>query len=138
MLTILNLGDGILVQAQGSTDGKWFEGLVVDVRSEEVALHFTPSAKGSFSGWTATRAYSIRFNLNRYPLRRQHQALNRPFNDDRIFFPLAVHVKPLTTFTPNVRPMYNPLIAANPAQLLAVKTILRLPPGSHPFIVYGP
>lgn len=104
------------------------------MRSEEVALRFAPS----FKGWTAARTYSIRFNFNRYPLRRQHQALHRPFKDDRVFFPLSVHLKPLAASTPNVQPLYNPIIQGNPAQLLAVKSILRLPPGSHPFIVYGP
>lgn len=126
-------GDGILVRAQDTPDGKWFEGLVVDVRAEEVALQF----QGSFARWTPSRAYAVRFNFNRYPLRRQHQALNRPFNDERVFFPITKDVKQLSAYVVDVEP-YNPLIGNNPAQMLAIRAILRLPPGSHPFIIYGP
>lgn len=124
-----------MVQATGAFDeDKWFEGLVIEVRSEEVALQFPPR----FSGWSASQTYSVRFGINRYPIRRQHQAINRPFNDDRVFFPLERHVKPLSTYVPNMNPMYNTRIAANEPQMRAVKAILRLSAGSHPFIIFGP
>jgi helicase MOV-10 len=99
----------------------------------EVGLRFDPSF-GRSTG--AQRRYSVRFGFNRYPLRRQHQALHRPFNDDRVFFPVAIHIK---NGVPNLAfRLYNQQIGTNPAQLLAVQTIVALPFGSHPFIVYGP
>ena len=34
--------------------------------------------------------------------------------------------------------MFNDLIASNPAQLQAVKSIVSLRPGMAPFIIFGP
>jgi hypothetical protein len=69
-------------------------------------------------------------------MRRMHQAMNQPFNEDRVFFPLKQHVKTPGS-TGSLNP-YNPLIQANQAQWLAVKTVVQLPQGSHPFIIFGP
>jgi hypothetical protein len=71
------------------------------------------------------------------PLRRQHQALHQPFSEDRILFPIKSHVKPTTVTNSNPQ-LFNMTIAKNRNQLLSVKTIMALPPSSHPFIVYGP
>jgi helicase MOV-10 len=125
-------GDGVLLQRRDQPDGRWYEGVVHDVRRDAVGLRFPPSFQVS-----PTMRYSVRFTFNRFPLRRQHQALNRPFMDDRIFFPVAMHVRTAQTPLPAIE-LYNGLIAANPNQLLAVKTIVSLPPAAHPFIVFGP
>jgi helicase MOV-10 len=125
-------GDGVHVQKQGSNNDKWFEGVVHDVQSETVALRFAPSFQSS-----AGSTYSVRFTFNRYPLRRQHQALNQPFADDRVLFPVAAHIKSARVATTRLH-LYNAMIAGNANQLLAVKTIVSLPPSAHPFVVYGP
>ena len=84
--------------------------------------------------------FSVRFKLNRYPIRRQHQAMDTVFEQDRILFPTTAHVGAIAL--PNVlgvrRGIYNPDIASNRAQLQAIASILGLPAGSPPFCVFGP
>ncbi|KAF8869389.1 AAA domain-containing protein [Infundibulicybe gibba] len=101
------VGDRILVQAAGTTTGRWFEGHAHVVRKEEVGLRF----HSSFSGWSAQQKYTVHFKLNRIPMQRQHQALDAAFTQDR---------------------MHNPLIATNPPQIRAVQSIVSQPPGSVP------
>jgi helicase MOV-10 len=110
---------------------KWYEGVVHLVRRDNVGLRFAPSFP-----FSPTTTYSVRFTFNRYPLRRQHQAIHRPFMEDRVFFLVETHIK-LANSAHTLR-LHNAHIASNPEQLLAVKTIVNLPPGAHPFIVYGP
>ncbi|KAF8237391.1 hypothetical protein L208DRAFT_533188 [Tricholoma matsutake] len=76
------VGDSILVQKQGETQGHWFEGRVHVLRKEEVGLRF----HGSFS-WTAAERYNVRFKLNRIPMWRQHQATDPAFAQARMLFP---------------------------------------------------
>ncbi|EIW74374.1 RNA helicase [Coniophora puteana RWD-64-598 SS2] len=127
------VGDRILVHRHGDPDGKWYEGGVHVVHKEEVGLKFGADFKRT---WTVAQPYVVRFKLNRYPVRRQHQALDTAFAVDRLLFPVLDHVLP---FNPGraFRP-FNPLIARNPPQLLAVTSILRQPPGSSPFVIFGP
>jgi helicase MOV-10 len=132
MTLIQPIGDGVFLQRQGSPDDKWFEGIVHDVRSNGVGLRFAPSFQVS----SATK-YSVRFMFNRYPLRRQHQALHRPFMEDRVFFPVAAHIKSIPANATRLT-LHNPSIGSNHNQLLAVRTIVNLPVSSHPFVVYGP
>ncbi|EAU82902.2 RNA helicase [Coprinopsis cinerea okayama7 len=126
------VGDKILVQRTNAPPGHWFEGHVHVVRKEEVALVFHTS----FAGWSATQRYNIRFKLNRIVVRRQHQALDSAFEEDRVLFPRSNHVKAL----PPMRNLqhYNHLISTNEPQVRAVVSIARLPAGSPPFIVFGP
>ena len=132
----VNLGDRILIQPHGSDiqRGRWFEGCVHVVRREEVGMKFAPSFHW---GHAPNRLYRVRFKLNRYPLRRQHQALDTAFSPSRLLFPTAAHV--LQDTPPNtVISVHNHLISQNPPQLQAVKAIAKLPPGSPPFVVFGP
>lgn len=86
------------------------------------------------------QCFSVRFRLNRYPIRRQHQAMDTVFRQDRILFPTAGHVGAVAR--PSAlgvrRAIYNPDIASNEAQLQAIASILGLPAGSPPFCVFGP
>jgi helicase MOV-10 len=124
------------VQKHGGPPGQWFEGYVHVVRKEEVGLRFHVS----FKGWTSQQRYNIRFKLNRFPLRRQHQALATAFSPDRILFPREHH-----DLDRNYRVQadvqlrtYNALIASNPPQLQAVISIVHQKQGSLPFAVFGP
>ncbi|OBZ77616.1 putative helicase MOV-10 [Grifola frondosa] len=128
------VGDTILVQRSGSQNGEWFEGHVHVVRKEEVGLCFHASFRTAFN---PDRVYSVRFKLNRFPLRRQHQALDTVFHPDRILFPLLDHVDegPFVALKYVLR---NRLVATNPAQLQAVTSIVRQKPGAAPFVVFGP
>jgi helicase MOV-10 len=128
-------GDRILVQRHGGPPGQWYEGGVHVVRKEEVGLRF----HASFRGWSKTQLYKVRFKLNRYPLRRQHQALDTAFVQDRLLLPpsVYVHVSNTDNFDLRLR-CYNKLVAANSYQLQAVSSIVQQKPGSVPFVVFGP
>ncbi|KAI3612884.1 rna helicase [Moniliophthora roreri] len=127
------VGDRILVQRNGSLRGHWFEGGVHVVRREEVALKF----HFSFPPGSPTDRYSVRFKLNRIPLRRQHHALDAVFTQDRVLFPSHVHL-PTVPFPPLGNRTFNALIATNARQMQAVTSIVRMPPGSVPFVIFGP
>ncbi|KAJ7034547.1 P-loop containing nucleoside triphosphate hydrolase protein [Mycena alexandri] len=128
------VGDRILVQKHGSTVGHWYEGGVHVVRKEEVGLKFNSSFRAK-----AADLFNVRFKLNRYPLRRQHLALDTVFTEDRVLFPLPLHVPNVPYPRPNrILKVFNPLIATNAPQLQAVTSILKRPPGSVPFVIFGP
>ncbi|KAH8102228.1 P-loop containing nucleoside triphosphate hydrolase protein [Cristinia sonorae] len=130
------IGDRILVQRYGSEKGHWYEGHVHFVRQVSVGLVF----HASFHGHTLTSKYNVRFKLNRNPLRRQHEALSSAFNPERILFPRASDI--LLNAPPPVdgfrHRLFNRLLADNTPQLQAVTSICHLPPGSVPFVVFGP
>ncbi|KAL0572130.1 hypothetical protein V5O48_009828 [Marasmius crinis-equi] len=125
------VGDRILVQRSGSAQGHWFEGGVHVVRKEEVGLKF----HRSFTANPSDR-FLVRFKLNRYPVRRQHQALDSAFTQDRVLFPAPQHLR--RAIPQGVGRTYNPTIATNPRQLQAVTSIARAPAGSVPFVIFGP
>ncbi|KAF7323612.1 RNA helicase [Mycena kentingensis (nom. inval.)] len=131
------VGDRILVQRDGTTDpGRWFEGGVHVVRQKEVGLRFHIS----FRPAAPTELFSARFKLNRYPMRRQHQALDSAFSEERVLFPVPAHVPATpypTTRSASIK-VFNPLIATNAPQLQAVVSIANRPAGSVPFIIFGP
>lgn len=125
------LGDRILVRKRAGEAGHWYEGRVYDIQQIRIDIRLPKKAK-----ITAADPCDVRFKLNRVPLQRQHQALLMT-PPSRILFP-----KPSDILTPAVpttlRTFFNPLVAANPRQKLAVESILSRPPGSPPFIVFGP
>ncbi|GAB1517351.1 hypothetical protein RhiTH_000397 [Rhizoctonia solani] len=128
------VGDSIKVRPHkpSEADNKtWYIGYVHIVRKDEVGLRFAHR----FVPPLGTR-FDVRFCLNRIPVLRMHQALATAFAEPRALFPTIVHEKPHLTRR-HVRTV-NPLVDQNPPQLLAVKSILSLPPGSPPFIIFGP
>ncbi|KIY47326.1 P-loop containing nucleoside triphosphate hydrolase protein [Fistulina hepatica ATCC 64428] len=128
------VGDIILVQKVGALPGDWFSGRVNVVRKEDVGLSFHPS----FSRRTQGQQYNARFKLNRLPLRRQHQAFDMTFDDDRILFPTNEHApKDISGGNSRLR-FKNALICQNERQLLSVTSIVHLSEGSLPLIVFGP
>lgn len=131
------VGDRIFVQKKGSANaGRWFEGYVHRVRQSDVDLKFH-SSFNSFRG----QKFNIRFKLGRLPLRRMHQTLGTAFTSDRVLFPDQRHilrkVAPTRTEMGTVRTI-NRLIETNPPQLQAVTSIMHMPEGSVPFVVFGP
>jgi helicase MOV-10 len=132
----MTVGDRILFQRHGARQGHWYEGAVHVVRKLEVGVRFN----ASFGGWSKEQVYNVHFKLNRYPLRRQHQALSTTFTPNRLLFPLEAHIQTRqhpsrTTIRPTV---INPLIGQNPPQLQAVTSIVNQKAGSVPFVVFGP
>ncbi|KAJ7484319.1 P-loop containing nucleoside triphosphate hydrolase protein [Mycena latifolia] len=129
------VGDRILVQKHGATHGHWFEGGVHVVRKEEVGLRFNASFRA-----TSADRFTVRFKLNRYPVRRQHLAMDTAFSEDRVLFPLPLHVPKSSYPTQTSARLkgFNPLIATNAPQLQAVVSIVKRAPGSVPFVIFGP
>ncbi|KAK1226927.1 hypothetical protein PQX77_010098 [Marasmius sp. AFHP31] len=127
------VGDRILVQKHGSVRGHWFEGGVHIVRKSEVGMKFDPSFEAN-----PDDLFLVRFKLNRYPLRRAHHAMDFAFAQDRVLFPAPEHLKEGPIPQGIMRGMFNPAIGTNPRQLQAVASISRAPPGSVPFVLFGP
>ena len=136
MLILLDQGDSIVVQQQNSNNDKWFEGHVHIIRKTQLGLCFHTS----FDRLNEGKLFHVRFKPSRLPLRRQHQALDTAFIEDRILFPEVGHlpqgrIRSMAEFKLD---LFNPLIANNEHQIQAIVSILRLPAGSPPFIVFGP
>jgi helicase MOV-10 len=116
-------------------EGQWFEGGVHFVRQAEVGLRFSPA----FRGHTPATRYEVHFKLNRYPTRRQHQALDCVWAEARVLFPDQRHLagggRPMPRASTR---LYNAHIERNPPQLQAVTSIVHQAPGSVPFVVFGP
>ncbi|OSD02639.1 P-loop containing nucleoside triphosphate hydrolase protein [Trametes coccinea BRFM310] len=126
-------GDTILAQMGGS-DGRTNRGFVHFVNRDNIRVAFHSSFRGN-------ARYNVRFEYNRTPIRRQHQALLAPStSSQRLLFPApgyeGLH-QPISAAHAPVN-LFNALISTNPAQLQAVKSIQHLREGSAPFIVFGP
>ncbi|KAF9067041.1 P-loop containing nucleoside triphosphate hydrolase protein [Rhodocollybia butyracea] len=111
------VGDRILAR-------HWCEGNVHVVRKEEVGLKFHRSFVASPS-----EKFFIRFKLNRYPVRRQHQALDSAFSQDRVLFPSSSHI-------PRAIPRTTAPTTYEVTQ--AVLSIIYRERGSMPFVIFGP
>lgn len=128
------IGDEILVQpVEAAQGGKWFSGFVHTIERDEVGLRF---GRG-FRNPNPNDRFYVRFKYNRIVSRREQQAIKATPPVHRLQFPLLAHVKPPAA-PQGVIATYNPDIGTNPAQERAVSSIVRLPPGSPPFIVFGP
>ena len=124
------------MQEQGGTAGRWFEGHVHIIRETEVALRF----HGSFKVYAPGRKFDIRFKLNRIPVQRQHHAMDAVFTEDRVLFPVVRHLPSggPPSVPKSALKVYNTLISRNGPQLQAVVSVVAQPPGSLPFVIFGP
>lgn len=127
------IGDQMFVRPARSEETP-FEGYVHKIESTSVHLRFNNKFK-----FDAGRKYEVSFRLNRLVFRRMHQGLACTDYADRISFPdsrMALNeVKPskVRALQPS-----NADIGKNEAQRRAVASIVNMPPGANPFIVYGP
>ena len=128
------VGDFILLKHHG-TSGEWYRGCVHEIAADTVSLRFNDQ----FSTFKGNR-FDVQFVLNRIPLRRQHQALTAKYELNRLLFPDLEHdLGPVTDFDDdNTTPPINRILLGNPEQLMAVSTIVHSPPGSLPFVIFGP
>lgn len=72
---------------------------------------------------------------------RQHHALDTKNQQDRILFPTTANSSAISRREgANKRKLsyHNSNIVNNEQQQLAIRSIVRLPPGSPPFILFGP
>ena len=124
--------DRILAKKMDSDDTRWYEGIVHKVLDKSVHLRFNDR----FSPLSGQR-YNVRFDLNRLVYRRMHQALSTTFAENRVLFPSQIHLPPCGVSAVPIRPI-DRRMQNNEPQKLAVTTITNLPPGSAPFVVFGP
>lgn len=70
-----------------------------------------------------------------------HQAIATAFAPERVLFPTKIHLGGRTPVADDqlttIRTV-NRTIQANYPQLRAVGTIINMPPGSVPFVLFGP
>ncbi|KAF7378134.1 RNA helicase [Mycena sanguinolenta] len=93
-----------------------------------------------FSTYKGTK-FDVKFTLNRLPHRRMHYALTNSFKESRIFFPRAEHLlrnQKVSTLQRNSLSPANRRIVEDPEQFETVVAIVHQPPGSPPFVVFGP
>ncbi|KAH9983175.1 P-loop containing nucleoside triphosphate hydrolase protein [Russula compacta] len=88
------IGDTVLAQMNGAAHDRWYEGHVHYLRQAEVALRF----HGSFPK-DGTQQFDVRFQVNRVPLRRQHQALRANHYAPHLLFPGPTHARTGKTVT---------------------------------------
>ncbi|KAJ7484325.1 P-loop containing nucleoside triphosphate hydrolase protein [Mycena latifolia] len=130
------VGDFILVRHTGMPDGPWYEGRVHQVHQAHVSLRFDDK----FSTYKGTK-FDVKFTLNRLPHRRMHQALTNSWKESRILFPGAEHILRKLPVSVSERSSISPVnrrIAEDPEQFETVVAIVNQPPGSPPFVVFGP
>ncbi|PFH45880.1 hypothetical protein AMATHDRAFT_77900 [Amanita thiersii Skay4041] len=130
------VGDYILVRRTGdSQDSAWYEGRVHSIVNYNISLYFNHG----FSNYRGNK-YDVRFVYNRVPERRMHQALTNNFKPARLLFPDETHISytPVTTEEIGDITPINWALATNPQQLQTVAAILKQPPGSVPFVIFGP
>lgn len=127
------VGDFILVKHSGeSNDQRWFKGCVHTVMADQVSLRFNDS----FSTYKGTK-FDVRFVLNRLPFRRMHQAITIKVDSSRYLFPELERVRAINAQPEPLTP-FNRLVGENHEQSMAVAAIVNQPPGSVPFVIFGP
>ena len=89
--------------------------------------------------------FVLQFRHNRITLRHRYHTLTSSFTSPhRLLFPTVSDIKPnrhlsrAETYNLKFRHLVNRTIRDDPQQLQAVVSVLEQPPGSVPFIVYGP
>jgi helicase MOV-10 len=129
------VGDFILVKLHSGPSTDWYKGCVHEVHVDHVSLRFS----SNFSTYRG-KMFDVRFVLNRLPLRRMHQALLKNIDLIRLLFPRADHVRG-GVVTEDQLDTINPInrsIGGDFEQLMTVAAIVHLPPGSMPFVIFGP
>ena len=125
-----------------------YEGRVANInvftRHHLAVLKMTVRLPAEFRLYEGTQLL-VQFRHNRITLRRQYHALTSSFTSPRrLLFPSVSDIKsnrPLSRaeiYNLKFRHLINRRIRDDPQQLQAVISILEQPPGSVPFIVYGP
>jgi helicase MOV-10 len=130
------VGDYIHARRSGDAqDNAWYQGRVHSVVHDVLSLHFSDK----FSNYRGSK-YDIRFIYNRVPERRKHQAVTGSYKPMRALFPDKAHIsynRVTRTEVEAVNPI-NRDINENYEQRETLAAILKQPPGSVPFVIFGP
>ncbi|EJC99752.1 P-loop containing nucleoside triphosphate hydrolase protein [Fomitiporia mediterranea MF3/22] len=126
-------GDSIFAVLSNSSSTP-YQGFVYDVQDKFVFIYFNKKFKVE-----ANATYNVHFDLNRLVFRRMHQALTCPTFSSRAAFPdPAQELKTVSHVLVESLELFNAKVAENHSQRHAVASILYMPAGSVPFIVFGP
>ena len=116
----------------------------VFTRHHLAVLKMTVRLPAEFKLYEGTQ-FVLQLRPNRITLRHQYHALTSSFTSPRrLLFPSVSDIKPNRPLSrPEIynlkfRHLVNRKIRDDPQQLQVVISILEQPPGSVPFIVYGP
>jgi len=132
------VGDYILVSRtdEDNEERTWYEGRVHRVLRDRVSLRF----HGDFNVFRGTK-FDVQFVFNRIPYRRMYHVLKNGFNPKRLLFPGTEHLNGVRSPTVAQRKnlvLCNRQLEEDDEQLGAITAIRHMPPGSVPFIVFGP
>ncbi|KAH9829555.1 P-loop containing nucleoside triphosphate hydrolase protein [Rhodofomes roseus] len=134
----LRVGDTILVcKSDGSNT--WHEAVIHQVNLVDVILRINPQFK-LFPGRRAGKI-DVKFQLNRMPWRRRQHAVLLDNNQARILFPTPEHTEDLRRPTAediDALSFDDATLIDNYEQKEVVAAIVNAPPGSVPFVVFGP
>ncbi|CAE6366471.1 unnamed protein product [Rhizoctonia solani] len=130
-------GDRIKIHPHSEPENVWFRGIVRAVEGTTVLL----SLHRSFP-YDAEGLYDVQFSLNPIPFWRMIEALDVKEKRSNILFPRVEDMGGMTSVAQATEEqdmvLYNPILGTNLEQRKAVIQITRLPPGSPPFVVFGP
>ena len=132
----LIVGDKLLLCTFGAQE-VWHEGIVHDVQEVFIVLRINPKFKLQHSG----DSVNVRFQINRMPWRRRQQAVTLGDNQRRLLIPGIQDAAGLhcpTAAEIEAFAFENPWLTDNHEQQSVVAAIVNSPPGSVPFIVFGP
>ena len=130
------VGDIILVRHTGDNTGTWYEGCVHETTGISVFVRFSEK----FQGFRGSNI-DVKFVLNRLPDRRMHQAVLSLMDRSEILFPtpdMVSRLRPSTSADLPVADLVDRTLARNREQLETIAAIVNRPPGSVPFVVFGP
>ncbi|KAG8729320.1 hypothetical protein FRC11_009061 [Ceratobasidium sp. 423] len=130
-------GDDIKIHPHSKPDNVWFRGIVRSTEESTILI----SLHRDFPYDLAAR-YDVQFVLNPVSFRRMIQALEMPEKRPNILFPRVEDMEGMSNVAQNPDEqdiiLCNHIIGSNAEQRNAVRQVIRLPPGSPPFIVFGP
>ncbi|EIW74342.1 P-loop containing nucleoside triphosphate hydrolase protein [Coniophora puteana RWD-64-598 SS2] len=128
----LHVGDYIRVKkAKSSAESPDFEGRIVRIERAGAVVSFSDRFRAPQG-----EKFDVQFKFNTMPYRRQHRALEFVSEFPRFLFP-----EPDPGIVPEDIQVELPRtseIAGNFEQSQAIRAIVRAPPGSSPFIIFGP
>ncbi|EIW74341.1 P-loop containing nucleoside triphosphate hydrolase protein [Coniophora puteana RWD-64-598 SS2] len=131
----LHVGDFIKVKRiQAAAGDQNFEGRVQRIDLNKVVIHFSDKFRASRHN---NDKFDVQFSFNSMPYRRQHRALEFVAESVRLLFPQPGPEARAWRSPVNLLPI-SPNILDNVEQMQAVKAIVQAPPGSAPFIIFGP
>ncbi|KZT64423.1 P-loop containing nucleoside triphosphate hydrolase protein [Daedalea quercina L-15889] len=132
----LRVGDKLLVCKYEAAE-VWHQAIVHEVQPEGVVLHINPK----FSLRSSREPVNIRFQLNRMPWRRRHQAVALDDRQARLLFPAVEDASLLrhpTAADIDAFQFKDTSLVDNYEQKVVVSAITNAPPGSVPFVIFGP